>query len=202
MKLINPFFALLLLTVAFHSDALAGIILDGSEITLLEDFENSNGEPAFDPNFIYEFLTTGNPPRETNWFLCDDDYPIFTQELKPCLFLSGLVAIEFDLPEDTFVHSVSLDIAIAAQNTSVTFIGAGGEKVFEWPTWPGSFDFQTVSVSSDEIGNISSIRISCLEGNVDNITVQATVVPEPTTICAMFLLFVTIAFMKISRNHA
>ena len=202
MKLINPFFALLLLTVAFHSNVLAENVLNDAEITLLEDFEDVEGNPAFDSNFIYEFLPRGNPPRETIWYFCDDDYFLSTPERKPFLFFNGLLSIEFNLPENSFVHSVSLDLSIMARNTSVTFIGASNNKIFEWPGWPDSHDFQTVSASSDEIGNISSIRISCAEGHVDNIVVQATVVPEPTTICAMFLLFVTIAFMKISRNHA
>ena len=209
MKRIAFFSAFLLTATMAPSIAHAEMIFESQgitqETTYIEDFEDVDGEPAFDSNFEYQFLTTGTPPRETNWFLCDDDYFFSTPERRPFLFFSflffsGLVSVEFDLPEDSFVYSVSLDLVNAASSASVTFTGADDEKVFAWPSWPSFSDFQTVSATADEIGSISSVRIFCFEGYIDNIVVQATVVPEPTVFSSIFVVFMAVVFMKVRRS--
>ena len=194
MNRIEYFFALLLLTAVLPLSLHAEIMLSDQNITtLIEDFEDENGEPAYDENFSHLFSSPQYPAIDTS-----QTYPEHNQMLN----LGGGDYVTFNIPTNTQVDFASVEVCVWHNHTSesyhVTFIGEDSEKTF-YPFRPSGVSpspWHIFTITSEEIGNITAIDLFFLEGLVDNITIQTTVVPEPTSISCMLSIFLALLFIK------
>ena len=168
----------ILFTATVLSLVIASAVVSRAETMIfVEDFEDEQGQPAFDPMFNHQF-------NEDCWGI--HDYSHLYPENGAILEL-GLRTkdfISFELQPWQHVVYASVDTIVGHppnmdEDYSIDFIGQEGtQKVFLTQTE----GFQSFGMSSETIGHITGIRIhsSMMECFFDNVAIH--VIPEPSSL--------------------
>jgi len=175
-----------MLRLSFLVVAMGAVIVAGpgaarADMTIyVEDFEE-NGQPGCDPTFNHQFTASPylKPGSPVYWEL--RDVPSSPEYGTALLLAPAQDAISFLLPPGQEVVYASVDAcmwgssSLSPENYSVDFIGCDGSLRI---LLGSSLEWETVEVSSAEIGPINEIQMRCSEGFFDNITIH--VIPDPS----------------------
>lgn len=154
-----------------------------ADVTIhVEDFEDEQGDPAFDPLFNHSLMPTNDNgygsiidggiqfDRPNDWLL----YLYYAQD-----------TITFNLRPDQIITSASIEIVYPGV-MSGGFVGERGEKLIDFPN--PSFDPCTLEATWQEIGNISSLWLVGTSSIFNDITIEVAEVPELSAFCNLTLI--------------
>ncbi len=156
--------------------AVSFVGLAGANPSILwEDFEDENGNGAFDPAFIHTFDDQGY-------------YDFYTYyNTGPVFSLNDWITdyVTFNLEEGQFVSHASLDVLAVEGDGSIQFIGETDSVTYNIY----QSNSYTLEADMSEIGSIHAIQMSAYYSIFDGIKI--TVVPEPAT-WMLFILGVAV----------
>lgn len=152
-----------------------------------EDFEDEDGNGAFDPMFMHVIGAHPDDPTPStfNWDFIDLALGGVAFGLEPA---SDYVTVM--LEDGQYVSHASVDVYDSDGSSTILFIGATDTLTFEsdqdaWITYEADFS---------EIGAILAVQIYSWNGEFDDITV--TVVPEPASLGLLFCGMTSLLFQN------
>lgn len=181
---------LILFSMATLSIVVPAAVVQADVSIHVEDFENDQGGPDFDPLFNHSITLLDD--QGLNWFLDGGG-----QFGRPDDWFLGLYhahdTVTFNLPPNQVVVTASIEV-VAAWNLSFGFVGETGEVVHD-----GFFN-GVFEVSSQEIGNVSSIWFQN-HAYFNDITIRVAQVPEPKVAYGLIVVGLLCGVVRI-RHHA
>ncbi|MCX7426600.1 MAG: PEP-CTERM sorting domain-containing protein [Planctomycetia bacterium] len=154
----------------------------------VEDFSDASGNPAFDPLFNHSCVV--DDPEGNHWRINGADARFF---LSP----DFVDTITFNLQPDWSVVGASVEAFNLTERAR--FIGTQDTAEFVANSWP--FEPPLLwEVSANDIGEISTIELTMLQGSFDNVTIQVRVVPEPAT-AVLLAAGLLVALVGLTRRR-
>ncbi len=171
--------------------AVSFIGLAGANPSILwEDFEDENGNGAFDPAFIHTvgYWDDGSG-KPLHWDIHDFRLPSMALSLY-----HGTDYITFDLDDGQFVSHISVNVYDSIDST-IVFFGTDGNTAHN----PLGIGWNIYEADVTEIGEIQAVQFFTREGKIDDIKLTVMPVPEPTT-WMLFVLGVAVVFSTKGRR--
>jgi hypothetical protein len=152
----------------------------------VEDFSDASGHAAFDPLFNHS---------------CVDLAPMWWDIMGTApglaLYSYHVDTITFNLQPDWSVIGASVESYTGP--SSARFIGTDDTTVFAEEMMPTDPPFLW-HASADDIGRITAIELSALQGFFDNVTIEVFVVPEPSTV-VLLATGLVVAIVGLARRR-
>ncbi len=162
--------------------------VNASPAIMWEDFEDENGNGAFDPAFIHTIGPyTGDPTAHFYWYLANHDYNPHPPVLQ---LVPASDYITFVLAEGQYVSYASATMDYTAEG-KISFFGTTG--VITYDSYSHGPGWHTYDADISQIGEIYAIQLDSAKGLFDDIIL--TVVPEPSTwalfICGVVMVVIS-----------